>query len=235
VRKLPTKFIFLGLSIAIFSCSPVRYAKNLEYKEHAVQASFGGPIIGVPGIGSIPMPLTSLGYAYGVKEKTTLYGNWHTTAALFGVAQFDAGVTQNLWKNEKMGISISPSFNTAVDVFEKNFKFWPILEANYYWDYKTFTKNETNRTFYLYTGFSNWFELNGLRAHDLKQDDRILFNPHVGTVYDGKKWSYSLEMKFLAPYKSNENIILDYKSPLGNHGALGAYFSVRYRFKSLKK
>lgn len=232
--KRNINFFFAFYLIASTACSPIRYAKNLDHKEHAIQASLGGPLIGVPGIGTMPMPLTSVGYGYGLKEKTTVFGNWHTTAAIFGVAQADFGVTQGIWKKENMGITISPSVNVAMDVFEKNTRFWPILEANYYWDYRIKEKNDQKRIFYLYTGFSNWFELQGMRAHGQKQTDRIMFNPHLGTVYQRGKWNFSLEAKFLAPYKSNENIVMDYKSPFGNYGALGTYFSVTYRFKSNK-
>lgn len=66
------------------ACAPSRYVKPLEHKQHAVSGSFGGPMATIPGVATIPIPFTSLGYGYGLKPKTTVYANWYTTAAVFG-------------------------------------------------------------------------------------------------------------------------------------------------------
>lgn len=230
-----TKLRYLPLVTAILiaaSCAPTRFVKPLEHKQHAVSATLGGALAKIPGIGVLPMPFTSLGYGYGVKPKTTIHANWHTTAAVFGVVQFDAGVTQGLWQNEgkTMGVSISPAVNFMTDVFEKNTRLWPQLDANYYYNY--FKKEKKNRinSNHFYIGMTNWFELQGIKAHGLKQSNRIIFSPQIGHTFDRGKWNYTLEVKFLAPYRSNEDIVVDYVSPFGNRGGMGTYFGVVYKF-----
>lgn len=213
------------------SCAPARYVKPLEHKQHAVNANLGGALARIPGIGILPMPFTSLGYGYGLKPKTTIHANWYATAAVFGVVQFDAGITQGLWQNEAktMGVSVSPAVNFMTDVFEKNTHLWPQLDANYYYDY--FKKEKKNRINcnHFYIGMTNWFELQGSKAHDQKQTNRVIFSPQIGHTFDRGKWNYTLEVKFLAPYRSNEDIVVDYVSPFGNKGGMGAYFGVVYK------
>ena len=85
---------FLGffgvLCFLLFAaCAPSRYIKPLEVGQHAVQVNFGGPVAKIPGIGAIPMPLTSVGYGYGLKNNLTLFGNLHTTSFLFGVGNWN--------------------------------------------------------------------------------------------------------------------------------------------------
>ncbi|MFN6015144.1 MAG: hypothetical protein ACK47F_10690, partial [Flavobacteriales bacterium] len=80
-----------GIVATVLSCAPSRFIKPLNHKQHAISASLGGALMNVPGITTIPMPNTSLGYGYGVMPEMTVYGNWYTTAAIFGDIQLDAG------------------------------------------------------------------------------------------------------------------------------------------------
>lgn len=228
-------FLFIGIVI-LSSCAPSRFVKPLEHKQHAISGSFGGPLATIPGVATIPLPYTSLGYGYGLKPSTTIYANWYTTAAIFGVSQFDAGVTQNLWKNanSKMGISISPAVNFYYDVFENNKRFYPQLDANYYFDYWHKTKenakgNEKLKTNNFYVGFSNWFDLKSTKAHNQPQTNHLIFSPQFGHNFERNNWNYTLEVKLLAPYKSNQDIVLDYVSPFGKRGAMGIYFGITYK------
>lgn len=218
------------------ACAPSRYVKPLEHKQHAVSGSFGGPMATIPGVATIPIPFTSLGYGYGLKPKTTVYANWYTTAAVFGVVQLDAGVTQGLWKNETatMGVSISPSVNFYTDVFEHNTRLYPQLDANYYYDYWHKSKESSKgkeklKTNSFYVGFSNWFDLKSTKAHSQPQTNRVIFSPQFGHTFERNKWNYTLEVKLLAPYKSNQDIVMDYVSPFGNRGAMGLYFGITYK------
>ena len=222
----------IGITATLFACAPSRYVKPLEHKQHAISATLGGAMLSVPGIGTIPLPNTSLGYGYGATEEMTVFGNWYSTAAVFGDIQLDAGCSYRIWKNEKMGVTVSPSVNFMVDVFEKNARIWPQLDANYYFDYWNKPGKENsgkNKINFFYAGFSNWFELQGTRAHELEQPYRLLFNPQIGHTFQRGKWDFNLEAKFLVPYISNEKIVVDYFSPFGNRGGLGAYFGVNYK------
>ncbi|MFN6013680.1 MAG: hypothetical protein ACK47F_03215 [Flavobacteriales bacterium] len=221
-----------GIVATVLSCAPSRFIKPLNHKQHAISASLGGALMDVPGITTIPMPNTSLGYGYGVMPEMTVYGNWYTTAAIFGDIQLDAGCSYRVWKNNKMGVTVNPSVNFMVDVFEKNARLWPQLDANYYVDYWTRSdgnKTTNQKTNFLYAGFSNWFELQSSRAHQQEQPVRLLFNPQIGHTFQRGKWDFNLEVKFLTPYVSNKNIVIDYFSPFGNFGGMGTYFGLTYK------
>jgi hypothetical protein len=227
---------YVGLFALFVSCAPTRFIKPLEYKQHAITGSFGGALTNVPGVAVIPIPHTSLGYGYGLHKNTTVYGSWYTTAAVFGVFQMDAGITQSLWRDSlnRMGITVSPGVNFMVDVFEKNARIWPQLDANYYFDYKKWTKETENgkqeqKTNSFYFGFTNWFELQSTRAHVVTQKNRLIFSPQVGHIFERNKWNFTLEVKLMAPYASNQYIVVDYVSPLGKRGALGTFFGCTYK------
>lgn len=231
------KQLFILSAVALFvSCAPTRFVKPLEHKEHAVTGSFGGALTNVPGVAVIPIPHTSVGYGYGLRKNTTVYGSWYTTAAVFGVFQMDAGFTQSLWRDSlnRMGLTVSPGANFMVDVFEKNAHVWPQLDANYYFDYKKWSKEKSNgktkqKTNSFYVGCTNWLELQSTRAHGVEQKNRVIFSPQIGHMFERNKWNFTVELKFLAPYASNQDIVVDYIGAFGNRGALGTYFGFTYK------
>lgn len=235
------RFIAFVLLITLcFSCGPSRHVVPLRKREQAVSVSLGGPVVKVPGVAILPVPFSSVTYGRGLTNNTTVYGTWFSTAAVFGVAQFDIGVTQSLWRKEGdvMGISATPAINFARDVFEKNSKLWPQLDANFYWKYqkKFFSQDDvvmgrnTDIRNFVYGGFGSWFELSNKRVHDLDQPNRVIPIIQLGHDLRWKRWSFITEIKFIAPFTSNENIVLDYKSLTGNNGATGIYFGLTKRF-----
>jgi hypothetical protein len=232
--------IYFGLVLLLlWSCAPTRYVKTLDKGQHAIQGNFGGPMAKVPGIGVIPIPFTSVGYGYGLTDKTTIFGNLHMTSLLFGVGQTDFGVSQNIWKNERMGVSIQPEMNILVDFYTGANRFWPQLDANYYFDYKSGIRDATYsgekgsvlKVNSLYGGISNWFDPYMTESQGRKNQQLWIPSIQIGHLWQRNNWNYNLEFKLLAPIYSNKNIVVDYPSVLGNYGAMGIYFGVTYRFK----
>lgn len=221
----------ISILLLTTACAPSNFVKPLDHKQHAITGSFGGPVAHIPGVATIPMPFTAVGYGYGLKPYTTVYGTWSTTSALFGVFQVNAGATQRLWQNanQKMGVTVSPSLNFMVDVFEKNNRLYPQLDANYYYTYRSVEKKGKLKTNYCYIGMSNWFELQKTKAHDQQQTNHVIFSPQFGHTFERKKWNYTIEIKLLAPYASNQDIVVDYLSPFGEKGGMGAYFGLTYK------
>ena len=231
------RFLVLAfLALMYASCAPSRYIKPLAKGEHAVQVNLGGPVAKVPGIGVIPMPLTSVGYGYGVSEQLTLFGNLHSTSLLFGVGQMDVGALYECWKGNRMGLTIQPTVNVALDFYTGSNRIWPQLDANYYWDYAALrTKSKNGKGFEkirtVYGGISNWFDPYLTESQGRKNEQFWIPSLQFGHLWKRNQWTYQVEAKILAPIYSNENIVVDYPSMLGTKGALGAYFSVYYRFK----
>lgn len=233
------KIVYLFSLLVLTSCGASRFVVPLEEGEQAVTASIGGPIVNVPGIAPMPLPMTALSYGNGIREGLTVYGSWYPTAAIFGTLQFDAGATKLLWEAErkKHGITSSLGFNFATDVFEWNAKFWPQLDLNYYWKYNyrdqiqdDLLTNGTPVANFFYAGIGTWYELSRMRAHDEPQETVVLPMLNIGHDFNWTRWSFKTEVKIIAPFTSNENIVLDYKSITGNFGATGLYFGVTRRF-----
>lgn len=222
--------------IVLYSCAPARYVKPLDKGQHALQVNLGGPIAKVPGIGVIPMPLSTVGYGYGLKDQLTLFGNLHTTSLLFGVGQVDVGAAYRCWSKKNMGITLQPTLNVAVDFYTGSNRFWPQLDANYYWDYAELrTKAKHGKGFQkirsVYAGLSNWFDPYLTESQGRTNEQVWIPSIQIGHLWQKNNWVYQFEAKFLAPIYSNEDIVVNYPSAFGNKGALGAYFSIYHKLK----
>ena len=215
------RVLYFSLIFLFARCAPSRFVKPLNKGEHAVNLSVGGPLIGYAN-STIPIPLSSILYGYGVKQNLTAFGSIHTTALLFGVFQTDIGVVTHLYKNDTLGIGVTatPAINFAVDKWEWNKKLWPQVDVNFYWQYK---KN------LLYLGIANWFELSSKKAHGEIQETHFLLNPHLGYTWCRPKWNYNLELKVLAPTVERLPNVVDYKG-VGTKGVEGIYLGVTRKF-----
>lgn len=232
-------FFFSPLLVAIlsYSCAPTRFVKPLKKEQKAVSGTLGGALINQFNI-VMPIPLTEITGGYGITDNLTAFGSLHTTALLFGVVQLEAGVLKSFIKPDekgryKPGFSATFNNNFAVDVWEGNMKYWPQVDANLFWDYKfQLPKGESGKykVNNVYLGISNWFELSKYRSHEELQKNHFIFSPHVGHRWERAKWDYTFEAKFLAPYLSNQDMVVDYFKPQGKRGAIGAYITILRKF-----
>ncbi|MDP4637351.1 MAG: hypothetical protein NWR96_10060 [Crocinitomicaceae bacterium] len=234
------KVIFIGVLLALGSCAPARFVEPLKKGQQVLTGNFGGPVAKIPGIGSIPIPFTAVGYGYGVSDKTTVFGNLHTTSLAFGVGQTDIGVSQSIWKNDKMGISTQGTMNILVDFYTGANRFWPQVDANYYFRYGKHSKPvqldalckiESKHYNLLYAGISNWFDPYKIESQGRPNAQFWIPSVQIGHQWIRPKWSYQAELKMLAPNQSNENIVVNYPSLLNNRGAIGLYFGITYHLK----
>jgi hypothetical protein len=79
-------------------CAVSHGVRPLARGQGAVTASFGGPISrDLPSPVAFPVPITTVGYAHGLTDRTAVHGAIHPTGlAAFGVFAADAGVTELL-------------------------------------------------------------------------------------------------------------------------------------------
>lgn len=231
--------IFLILGLAFTSCGPARFVEPLAKRENAIAVDLGGPIVKIPGVITMPIPFTSITYGRGITNDLTLHGSWYSTAAIFGVAQIGAGATYGFWesKDEKHGFSGMLGFNTAIDFFENNFKFWPQLDAHYYWKYQKRGMVQDDLltgggpvSNLFYAGIGSWYELSRIKAHDQKQTTIVIPMLNIGHDLNWKKWTFKTELKLIAPFSSNRDIVMDYISITGKTGATGFYIGFIRKF-----
>lgn len=239
MSKILKRSSLFAIVIAISSCGPTRFVEPLRKGQNAISASAGGPIINVPGIATLPLPMSSITYGRGVTNDITVFGSYYLTAAVFGTVQFDVGTSMRLVEHSEnnWGVSAAPAFNFAFDRFENNAKLWPQLDANFYWKYNARSMEQDDlltktvvKANNLYAGIGTWFELSSTRAHDEPQTNRVIPMIHLGHDWNWKSWGLKTEFKIIAPHLSNENIVVDYKSIMGDYGATGFYFGFTKRF-----
>jgi hypothetical protein len=236
VKKLVS---ILAVSAVLVSCGPTRFVEPLRKGQNAISATAGGPIINVPGVATLPLPMSSITYGRGVTNDITVYGSYFLTAAVFGTLQFDVGTSIRLIEHSEnnWGVSAAPAINFAFDRFENNAKLWPQLDANFYWKYNARSMRQDDlltktvaKANNLYAGFGSWFELSSTRAHEEPQQNRIIPIFHLGHDWNWKSWGLKTELKVIAPNLSNQNIVVDYRSIFGDYGATGFYFGLTKRF-----
>lgn len=218
--------ILNGLLWAIFlfqSCAPVTHVKPLKAKQMAVSASLGGPLIKFSGL-VIPVPMTNLGFAYGLTNKTTLTSNLGTTSLAFGVGQVDFGILREIVSSEnksKIGVSGFAKTHLFLDKWKSQFRWYPELGINAFKEFKE-GKNM------VYAGASTWFET---KFPTESSTSKNVWMPmfHIGFQKRTEKWNFNYEVKWIAPQMNNEKIVVDYVG-IGSQGTLGLYFGLSRKF-----
>lgn len=196
----------------------------LPQNKTQIGIAIGGPLFDYQS-NTIPMPLSSITLVRGIDDNLSVYASVHSTALFYGVLQTELGLTRNLYKNtlHDFAISLTPSAHFMFDKWEKHFKFYPSVDVNFY--SKIFGENKL-----IYAGMSNWFELARKRAHNENQPTHWIPALHTGFTYKPDSLSYTLELKYIAPFNSSKNIVVDYVSPW-DHGAIGLYAGIGWTFQ----
>lgn len=220
MQKRSFAFLFL---LCYAACAPTRYVKPLAKKQSAVNVSLGGPLIAY-GNTTIPIPFLTANYGYGIDSTLTAFTSLNITSALYGNFQLELGATKQFLKQHMYFPALSGTlvFNGIYRNADAA-KLYPQLDLNAFWEYG-------KRKNYFYIGLSNWFELSQKRTLGETQPNHWIWMPLLGHSFNGKKWNVNLEVKAIAPNLSNKNIVVDYKTPFGSHGALGIYIGYTRKF-----
>jgi hypothetical protein len=207
----------------LIACSPARFVKPLDKKQHAASVSLGGPLIKY-GEATIPIPFLTANYGYGIDSTLTAFTSFNITSALYGNFQMEIGAAKQLLKQKKYmpAVSISPVLNIIYKNKEAH-KLYPQIAVTAFREYG-------KRKNFVYVGMDNWFELSKERAFDVKQKNHWIFMPMLGHSFTGKKWNLNLETKIIAPNLSNKKIVVEYQTPLKDRGAFGVYIGFTRKF-----
>ncbi|MFM7024277.1 MAG: hypothetical protein ACKOXB_14995 [Flavobacteriales bacterium] len=223
----------LLLVIFIASCAPSRHVVPLARKEHAVSVNLGGPLINYSGL-VIPVPFTSVNYAYGWKKNTTVFGSLHPTALAYGVGQVELGLVHRIhyFEGSKLGLTTSPVLNFMIDRWEWNPRLYPQVDFNLYWNFAGDVAHHCDcpgdkaTSAFAYVGVSNWIDLHKTRANGEPQPQNWFLIPQLGINAGSRSWRYSLELKYMGLFTRNDNVVVSYYNPLSTTGTIGVYASV---------
>lgn len=227
--KRQTTQLCLGLMALVYlctftACSTTRIVKPLQAKEVMVSADFGGPLIGFSGA-TIPIPFSSITGAYGIDSNLTVFTGIHTTAALFGVIQMDLGAIYRVYQSKKQYIpSISTALSThlLLDVHKANFKAYPVVDVNLYWQY---LKSGNN---YIYLNWSSWFDF-WERANGEPNAKPYRPSFGLGHTFENAKMRYTIEAKYMLPGERSGFSPVEYVG-INGRGGVGVYIGVSRKF-----
>ena len=215
------------------SCAPSRHVIPLGRREKAVSIAVGGPIIDKYNV-PLPVPLSSISYAYGITKKTTRIAAVHLSSMYYGIYHLEAGFLREFYYNKKLKVGFTGNLmgNFTIDQWDWKFRFYPQIDLNLYWHFKGDSHYhcdcpaDRGLLQFLYIGSTNWIALKPSESYYYTQGQRFLLNPHFGYNIGTKRTKLNFEFKYYLPYVKNSNTRNEYYNPIGNYGAFGGTFSV---------
>jgi len=216
--------LILTLGIVTSSCVSSRFVEPLEKGTHAIGLDLGGPLLDFGKV-TIPTPLSSISYGYGLDTNLTAFIGVHTTSLLFNNFHTDFGATYKFIDQNKFVPSVSGSFsNTIVASFRTGTtRYWPQIDVNGFWNF-------SEKKHFWYIGMSNWFELRPKRAHDQDQIKRWIVNPQIGATFKMNTFRFNIEYKVLAIGVNSKDVFVPYRSLSKGEGAMGIYLGISKTF-----
>ena len=202
-------------ALLFISCNTTRVVKPLAKGETRVAVDLGGPVVG------FPIPMSSISAAYGASEKLSVFGGFHATTLAYNALQFDAGVNYSLLETNKWkpGISGSLILNPIIDLRVGNSSIFPETAFNFYWLLKD--------RHVPFIGLTNWYDI-AKGAVELEKGKLMHPALYLGYNYEGAKWIFGIEAKWLNFNKTLMIPQVEHTS-IGGKGAAGVYFKAAYR------
>ena len=219
----------LKLLFTALGCSAAHGVRPIGQGHHAVEASLGGPIARLYGA-PVPIPLSSVGYRYGLSDRSDLHVRLHTTPlALFGLASFDAGASYLLADQQggRPAVNLEGSLYVTAGKLSTGrggVRFFGEAELYGSWAW-------SQREHLAYVGadffYQPWSELSG----DPYQDTtRIYAGPVLGNRFMlGPRTGLAVQGTWINPWTDVEPLTAHYYSP-GQQGAIQLKFGVHHAF-----
>ena len=195
-------------------CGTVAAVRALHKGESAVAVSLGGPVANVAGM-DIPMPYAVGRYRYGLTDRAGLFGGAHLAMPAFGVLGLEAGLSYQFLdqRGALPGLSASAGFTGLLKLGGEE-AFFPGLDFVASW--------KLGASWLVYGGVQSMFQLN--------EKPNVVFAPLVGAERRFGRWRVALESKWYAPTEVTHPRNVNYRLPIGGHGAVGFVVGVSYDF-----
>lgn len=223
--------------IVIYSCAPSRHIVPLGRKEKSISVSVGGPALNKNNL-PLPIPLSSISYAYGITKKTTRIAAVHLSSIYYGIYHIEGGFLREFYYNKKLKTGFTGNLmgNFMIDQWDWRFKFYPQIDLNFYWHFKGDSHfhcdcpKDRGLLQFIYIGSTNWFEFNTENNFHLNLGQNLLLNPHFGYNVGSKRTKLNFEIKYYLPYIDKQITRESFYNPTGNYGAFGMTVSVYKMF-----
>lgn len=92
MARILSLIVATALVVITTACSTTHMARTIGEGNAAVVASLGGPVVELFGK-PIPVPLSTLGGVYGIRDDLDVHGHLHPTMLAYDTFGADAGVT----------------------------------------------------------------------------------------------------------------------------------------------
>lgn len=185
--------------------------RPLEPGQHAVTATFGGPITNVPNIGTIPLPNLTIEGRHGMEHHLDVSYGLHLLPLAFGVAGAHLGGSWQLFDQPN---SLVPALTLA----EKMFVFTNAIDARKT-KAATYMLSETD----LLASWEFFDQLGwlGLAAYFPFNEPQLHVAPVAGVeIHPGLDWlRIGFEARWLNPAVNQTYAVVDWVSP-GDQGAI---------------
>ena len=203
---------FVAAALHASGCSTFNTARPLEPGQHAIAATVGGPLLSVPGVGSIPMPHLTLEGRHGIAHHFDIGYGLHVLPLVFGDLGLHVGAAYQL--NDQ-----PDALGPAVTIAEKVYGFSNIIDSRKA-KHDLWGMSQTDLT-------ASWLFLDdqlfygGGTVYFVFNNAGVYLAPFAGFQIDpGLDWlRIQVEGKWLAPYINQRFAVVDWIAP-GDQGAI---------------
>lgn len=197
----------LLLAVLVTGCAVSHGVRPLKKGTGAITASMGGPLSkDLPTPVAFTVPITTVGYAHGVSDKSVLHGAVHPTGlAAFGVFAADVGFATQLVETNGAaprvmldGDLIFATGNNAEGDPPGGTRLFPNVEVVASWDLGKHA---------VYGGVNQLLQpFPEINYH---------VSPLLGTMLVAGRTDIQIEYMWLAPYANNELTAAEFVGPFG--------------------
>lgn len=204
----------LLLLVLASACGHVSSVRPVPKGSFQPEIQGGGPIADVTSSLTLPLPATTIGGRYGLSDRFDVSAHAHATSLIFRVAGVDVGSTYLALEQEGWRPALSVGGRLYGFLSWKSWEPWVALEAY---------------------GSASW-KVRELLMPYVSASALVQFAgaPPLASIGAGTElmlgdFGLQLEARWYAPYANSQYVVVDWWS-VGNWGAWGAVFGVRYRF-----
>lgn len=214
MRILLPPLLAIAAVIAGSACTTMNTARPLAPGQHAVGVTVGGPLVDVPGVGTIPMPHATIEGRHGIVHRFDVNYGLHVLPIVFGVAGAHVGGTY-LLADERGGGWPALSVSQRLFGFTNRLDFRKAFATRDDW---LLSQTELTTSWTLY----DQLVYGGLALYVPLLAPKPSFTPFIGVEFHPfVDWArIQLEARWIAPYVNTQFGVVDWVAPYDQGGIL---------------